>query len=111
MICYSISQRKKILRFYAETKSIKLTHQKFKEHFNVARAPRKQTILSLVDIFLTTGSEMLDSLILTFPKEGIENVLVSLNSFFDAFVFLFCSCAPLKDRHSCKTKGYLSFDK
>ena len=55
---------------------------------------------------------MLDSLILTFPKEGIENVLVSLSSFFDAFVFLFCSCAPFKDKHSCKTKEYdLSFDK
>ena len=40
-------------------------------------APRKPTILSLVDKFLTNGSEMLDILILTFPKEGIENVLVS----------------------------------
>ena len=78
MICYSISQRTKILWFYAETKSIKLTQQKFKEHFNVAQAPRKPTILSLVDKFLTTGSEMLDSLILTFSKEGIENVLVCL---------------------------------
>ena len=28
---------------------------------------------------------MLDSLILTFPKEGIQNVLVSLSSFFEAF--------------------------
>ena len=72
MIRYSVSQRTKILWFYAETKSIKLTQQKFKGHFNVARAPRKQTILSLVDKFLTTGSEMLDSLILTFPKEGNE---------------------------------------
>ena len=71
MIRYSISQRPKILWFYAETKSIKLTQQKFKEHFNVAKAPRKPTILSLIDRFLTTESEMLDSLILTFPKEGI----------------------------------------
>ena len=30
---------------------------------------------------------MLDSLILTFSKEEIEIVLVSLSSFFDAFVF------------------------
>ena len=30
---------------------------------------------------------MLDSLILTFSKEEIENVLVSLSSFFDVFVF------------------------
>ena len=88
MISYSISQRTKILWIYAETKSIKLTQQKFKEHFNVAFAPRKPTILSLVDKFLTTGwSEMLDSLILTFSKEGIESVLLSLKSFFDAFVF------------------------
>ena len=87
MICNSVSQRTKILWFYAETKSIKLTQQKFKEQFNVARAPRKPTILSLVDKFLTTGSEMLDSLILTFSKEGIENVLVSLSSFFDALCF------------------------
>ena len=108
MIRYSISQRTKILSFYAETKSIKLTQQKFKEHFNVARAPRKQTILSLVNKILTTGSEMLDSLILTFPKEGIENVLVSFNSFFDAFVCSYCCCAPFKDKHSCKAKGYLS---
>ena len=53
----------------------------FKEHFNVAWAPWIQTILSLVYKFLTTGYEMLDSLILTFPKEEIENVLVSLSSF------------------------------
>ena len=111
MIRYSISQRTKIRWFYAETKSIKLTHQKFKEHFNVVWAPRKPTILSLVGKFLTTGSEMLDSLILTFPKEGIENVLVSLVSFFDAFVFSYCCSAPFKDKHSCKAKGYLSFDK
>ena len=111
MIRYSISQRAKILWFYAETKSIKLTKQKFKEHFNVARAPRKPTILSLVNKFLTTESEMLDSLILTFPKEGIENVLVSFSSFFDAFVFSYCCCAPFKDKHSCKAKGYLSFGK
>ena len=77
MIRCSIGQRMTILWFYAETKSIKLTQQKFKEHFNVARAPRKPTILNLVDKFLTTESEMLDSLILTFPKEGIEKVLVS----------------------------------
>ena len=105
MIRYSISQRTKILWFYAETKSIKLTQQKLKEHFNVARAPRKPTILSLVDKFLTTESEMLDSLILTFPKEGIENVFVSLSSFFDATVFLYCYCAPFKDKHSCEAKG------
>ena len=37
----------------------------------------KPPILSLVDKFFTNGSEMLDILILTFPKEGIENVLVS----------------------------------
>ena len=87
MICNSISQRTKILWFYAKTKSIKLTQQKFKEHFNVARAPRKTTILSLDDKYLTTGSEMLDSLILTFSKEGIENVLVTLSSFFDTLCF------------------------
>ena len=110
MICNSISQRMKILWFYAETKSIKLTQQKFKEHFNVARAPRKPTILSLVDKFLTTESEMIDSLILAFSKEGIENVLVSLSSLFDAFVFSYCCCTS-GDKHSCKAKGYLSFDK
>ena len=86
MIRYSKGQRTKILWFYTETKSSKLTQQKFKEQFNVARAPRKQTILSLVDKFLTTGSEILDSLILTFPKEWTENVLVSWSFFFDAFV-------------------------
>ena len=104
MICYSISQRTKILWFYTKNQ-IKFTQQKFKDHFNVAWTPRKQTILSLVDKFLTTGSEMLDSLILTFPKEGTENVLVTLNSFFDAFVFSYCCCAPFKDKHSCNTKG------
>ena len=57
MIRYSISQRMKIVWFYAEPKSIKLTQQEFKEHFNIARAPRKQTILSLVDKFLTNESE------------------------------------------------------
>ena len=113
MIRYSISQRRKILWLYAETKSLKLTQQKFKEHFNVARVPRKPTILSLFDKFLTTESEMLDSLILTFPKEGMElkNVLVNLSFFFDAFVFSYCCCAPFKDEHSCKAKGYISFDK
>ena len=105
MICNSISQRTKILWFYAETKSIKLSQQKFKEHLNVARAPRKPTILNLVDKFLTNGSEMLDSLILTFSKEGIENVLVTLSSFFDAFSFSYCCCAPFTDKHSCKAKG------
>ena len=110
MICYSISQRTKILWFYAETKSIKLAQQKFKEHFKFARAPRKPTILSLVDKFLTPGSEMLESLILTSRKEGIENALVSLSSFFDAFVFSYCCCASC-DKHSCKAKGYLSFAK
>ena len=79
MICNSISQRKKILWFYAETKTIKLTQQKFKEHFIVAQAPRKPTILSLAGKFLTTRSEMLDRLILTVSKEGIENVLVSFS--------------------------------
>ena len=73
--------------------------------------PENNTILSLVDKFLKTGSEMLDSLILTFPKEGIENILVSLSPFFDSFVVSYCCCAPFKDKHSCKTKGYLSFDK
>ena len=111
MIHYSISQRTKILWSYPETKPIKLSQQKFKEHVNVAQAPRKPTILTLVDKFLTNGSEMLDSLILTFSKEGIEIVLVSLSSFFDAFVFSYCCCAPFKDKHSCKAKGYLSFDK
>ena len=51
---------------------------------------------------------MLDSLILTFSKEGTENVLVSLSSFFDTFVFSYCCCAPFKDKHSCKAKMYLS---
>ena len=110
MICNSISQRKKILWFCAETKSIKLYNRKLKEHFIVARAPRKPTILSLVDTFLTTGSEMLDSLILTISKEGIENVLVSLSFFFDAFVFSYRCCVSC-DEHSSKAKGYLSFDK
>ena len=72
MIRYSISQRTKILWFYAETKSIKLSQQKFTEHFNVARAPRKPTILCLDDKFLTHGSEMLDNLILNFSKEGLK---------------------------------------
>ena len=54
---------------------------------------------------------MLDSLILTFSKEGIENVLMSLSSFFDAFVFSYSCSVPFKDKHSCKAKGYLSFDK
>ena len=70
------------------------------------RLPKKTTILSLVDKFLTTGSEMLESLILIFPKEGIENVLVSLSSFCNAFVFSYCCCAPFKDKHSCKAKGF-----
>ena len=109
MICYSVSQRMKILWFYAETISIKLSQQKFKEHFNVAPAPRKPNILSLVDKFLTNGSEMLDSLILTFSKEGIENVLVSLSSFFDVFVFSNCCCAPFKDKHSCKSQRVFKF--
>ena len=99
MICYSVSQRTKIIWLFAETKSIKLTQQKFKEHFNVARAPRKPTILSLVDKCLTTGSEMLESLILTFQRKELQ-----MPSFFDMFVF---SC----DKHSCKAKGYLSLDK
>ena len=111
MFRYSISQRMKICWFYAETKSIKLSQQKFKEHFNVTQAPPKPTILSLVDKFLTNGSEVLGSLILTLSKEGIENVFMSLISFFDAFVFSYCCCAPFKDKHSCKAKGYLSFDK
>ena len=101
----------KIVWFYAETKSIKHIQQKFKEYFNVAWAPRKPTLLSLVDKFSTTESEMLDSLILTFPKEGTENVLVSLSSFFDGFVFSYYCCAPFKGKHSCKAKGYLRFDK
>ena len=81
MIRYSISQRTKILWFYAETKSIKLSQQKLTEHFNVARAPRKPTILSLDDKFLTNGSETLESLILNFSKKGTESVLMSLSSF------------------------------
>ena len=105
MIRYSMSQRTKILWFYAEIKSIKLTQQKFKEHFNVTWAPQKSTILGLVDKLLTTGSKMLDSLVLTFPKEGIENVLASLCSFFDAFVFSYCCCAPFKDKHFYRAKG------
>ena len=106
MIWYCISQRKKIAWFYAETKSIKFTQQKFKEHFNVAQAPRKPTILSLVNKFLTSGSEMLDRLILTFSKEGIGSLLqMSLNSFFDVFEFSYCCCASC-DKHSCKAKGY-----
>ena len=64
--------------------------------------------MSLVDKFLTNGSEMVYSLILTFSKEGIENVLLSVSSFFDAFVFSYCCCAPFKDKHSCEAKGYLS---
>ena len=56
MIRYSIGQRTKIVLFYAETKLIKLTQQKFKEQFNVVRAPCKPTILRLVDKFLKTGS-------------------------------------------------------
>ena len=76
MIYNSISQRTKILWFYSETKSNLITQQKFKEHFNVARALRKPNILSLVDKkFLTTGSALLESFILTFSKEGIEKCL------------------------------------
>ena len=41
---------------------------------------------------------MLDSSILNFPKEGTENVLVSLSSFFDVFVSSYCCCAPFKDK-------------
>ena len=48
---------------------------------------------------------MLDSLILSFSKEGIENVFVSLSSFFDAFVFSYCCCAPYEVKHSAKQKG------
>ena len=44
---------------------------------------------------------MLDSLILTFSKEGIKNALVNLSSFFDMFVFSYCCCASC-DKHSCK---------
>ena len=104
MIRYS--QRTKILWFYAETKSIKLSQQKFTEHiFNVARAPRKPTILSLNDKFLTNGSEMLDSLILNFSKEGTENVM-SLSSFFDAFVLSYKAVVHhLKTSILVKQKG------
>ena len=102
MICYSISQRMKILWFYAGTNQIK---QKFEEHFNVVQAPRKQTILSLVDKFLTTGSEMLDSLILIFPKEGIENVLVSLSSFLMRLCFHIAVVHHLKISILVKQKG------
>ena len=69
MIRHSINQRTKIHWFYAETKSVKLFQQKFKEHFNVARARQKPTILRLVDKFLTNGSEMLDNLILIFQRK------------------------------------------
>ena len=81
-------------------------NQTYSTEVQGAWAPRKQTILSLVDKLLTTGSEMLDSLILTFPKEGIENVLMSSSSFLDAFVFSYCCCTPFKVKHSCKAKGY-----
>ena len=57
---------------------------------------------------LTNSWQMLDSFILTFSKEGMENVLVSLSSLFDAFVFSYCCCAPFTDKHSCqlvKQKG------
>ena len=43
-------------------------------------------------------------------KKGTENVLVTLSSFFDVFVFSYCCCTPFKDKHSCKAKGYLSFE-
>ena len=73
-------------------------------------APPETNYASLVDKFLTPESEMLESLILTISKEGIENVLMSLSSFFDAFVFSYCCCDSC-DVHSFKAKGYLSFDK
>ena len=56
MIRYTISQRKKMVWFYAKTKSIKLTQQKFKEHFNISRAPQPHTLVSLFDKFLKTRS-------------------------------------------------------
>ena len=48
---------------------------------------------------------MLDSLILSFPKEGIENILVSLTSFFDAFVFLYAVVHHLKISILAKQNG------
>jgi hypothetical protein len=53
---YSIDQRIKIVWFYAETKSIKLTQKKYREHFKVKRAPAKPTIRKLKDKFLMSGS-------------------------------------------------------
>lgn len=53
---FTINQRIQIVWFYAETKSVKLTQTKFREHFNEDRAPDKTTILRLVNKFLTTGS-------------------------------------------------------
>ena len=57
---------------------------------------------------------MLDSLILIFPKEGIENVLVSLSSFFDEFVFSYSVVHHLKIGILVEQKGIFklkSFDK
>ena len=51
---------------------------------------------------------MLDILILNFPDEGTDNVFVSLSSFFDVFVFSYCCCAPVKDKHSKHSKPDLS---
>ena len=48
---------------------------------------------------------MLDSLILNFPKEGTENFLVSLSSFFDVFVFSIAVVHHLKISILVKQKG------
>ena len=53
---YSIDKRIQIIWFYAETNSVQLTQQKFRKHFKVKRAPRRISILKLVDIFLNTGT-------------------------------------------------------
>ena len=107
MIRYSISQRTKTLWFYAETKSIKLSQQKLKEHFNVARAPRKPTIQLSWQI-LNKWIWNIRHLDLNFSKGRNWKCLGEWSSFFDAFVFSYCCCVPFKDKHSCKAKWYLS---
>ena len=88
-----------------------INQQKFKEHFNGTWAPQKINYPELSWQILDKWIWNVKQLDLDLTKEGIENVLVSLSSFFDEFVFSYCCCAPFKDKHSCKTKGYLSFDK
>ena len=48
---------------------------------------------------------MLGSLILTFPNEGIEKVLVSLSSLFNAFVFSYAVEHHLKISILAKQRG------